>query len=88
MADHADTRVCAAISALAINTANSIEKLTDAAISVQYDEKGGYLKFELPDIKSGNVCEKADILLESLELGVTSIAEQYKRQIKIIYISV
>jgi uncharacterized protein YsxB (DUF464 family) len=88
MADHANTRVCAAVSALAINTANAVEKFTGAAITVDYDEKGGYLKFELPEIKSGETCEKADLLLETLALGVCSIAEQYKGQIKIKNITV
>ena len=64
--------VCSAISALTINTANSIMTLTDTPIDV--DEYDGFLswKFEkTPD-------EKAALLMDSLILGLKSVAEEYK----------
>ena len=75
---HARSNVCAAVSALVINTANSIEKFTDNDITMDYNDNGGFMKLILtePD-------DTAILLLESLELGIGSLKEQYKRQIKI-----
>lgn len=78
--NHAKSRVCAAVSALAINAANSVEKFTSSEISLSYDSDGGYMDFKSEMLDAGG-----ELLLKSFELGVTSIAEQYKRQIKIIY---
>ncbi len=70
--------VCAAVSALAINTVNSLEQL--AAVSPQIvsdDENGGYLKVTLN--KSEYVDHSAQLLLNSLHLGLSSIADNYQK---------
>jgi len=85
LTNHAESRVCAAVSALAINAANSIEKLTDADIDLTAEADGGYLEFKLPELIDGGSSEQIELLLASLELGVNSIAIQYKRQIKVFY---
>ena len=64
--------VCSAISALTINTANSVMTLTDTPIDV--DENDGFIswKFEKkPD-------DKATLLMDSLVIGLRSIEEEYK----------
>ena len=74
---HAQSKVCAAVSALVINTANSIGKFSGSRIVMDYNENGGFLKMIIqePDIA-------AKLLLESLELGINSLKEQHKRQIR------
>lgn len=75
--NHADPVVCAAVSALSINTVNSVEALTDAKFTCEHDEDG-FLKFSLE-------CEdeKAMLLLESFKLGIRSIKENYPKHIQI-----
>ena len=66
--------VCAAVSCLAINTANSIEALTEDATHGQ--EEDGLLRFRL----IGGCSEKSKLLLDSLVLGLNSIREQYGKE--------
>ena len=63
--------VCSAVSALMINTVNSIEAFTDDHFEV--DEDDGHLSFRL----KGNAGEKSLLLLDSLALGLRSIGETY-----------
>ena len=72
-ADEGMDIVCSAVSALTINAVNSIEKLTGAVISVTEAEEGGYLKADLDETSD----EKAQLLMESLLLGIRSIEESY-----------
>ena len=65
--------ICSAVSALTVNCVNSIEALTGAAMFVTEEEDGGYLEMVLQDDQS----EGAQLLLESLALGLTSIESTY-----------
>ncbi len=65
--------VCAAVSVLALNTANSIEAFTDERFEQEMAPDGGYLKMMFPD----GVHEKASLLMDSLVLGIRSIREEY-----------
>ena len=76
---HGKTDACAAVSLFVINTANSIEALTDEDISGEYDPKGGYMYFELQD----NISSEANILLEALALGLRSVKENYNQEIEL-----
>ncbi|MDR0958357.1 MAG: ribosomal-processing cysteine protease Prp [Clostridiales bacterium] len=74
--NHGDSNVCAAVSVLSINTVNCIEKFTDAEVKCDYNNAGGYLKLEVPElIESEN--EKASLILKCFELGINSVAENY-----------
>ena len=84
MTDHAESRVCSAVSALALNTANSIEAFTEADIEAEYDESGGFLRFTLVE-SDGKLDENAVLLLASLELGILSIASQHSGEISVSY---
>ena len=66
--------VCAAVSALSINCANSLEAFTEDPFSVDSGE--GFLSLRL----DGEPSEKASLLMESLLLGLTGIEKEYGRK--------
>lgn len=82
--NHTDSIVCAAISILVLNTANSIEEFTDVAFNYDFDEKDGLFDLEIPSIKSGEHNHDVNLLLNSLILGLIGIRMQYPKNIKII----
>ena len=63
--------VCAAVSVLALNTANSVEKFTEDRFRASEDD--GYFVLEFTD----KISEKSKLLLDSLVLGLTSIRDSY-----------
>ena len=81
--DHGETSVCAAVSLLTLNTVNSIEAFTGETIECDYNTNGGFLSFSLPEVRDGAKSGKADILLESMALGLRSVKENYDNEIEI-----
>jgi uncharacterized protein YsxB (DUF464 family) len=75
-ADAGSDIVCAAISAMTINTINSIDRFTEDEIDVFQDQESGIIRFHFKNNPSGD----ADLLLRSFELGVTSIFEEYGKK--------
>ena len=73
--------VCAAVSALVLNTINSIERFTEDAFEGEQDEKNAVITFRLKDGYS----KEAVLLLDSLVLGLTSIAEDNRKYISITF---
>ena len=69
---HGKDIVCSAISMLVINTVNSLEKLTDAKFRCDTD-KSGKIILEFQD----EVSPEAELLVDSMILGVESVVEQY-----------
>jgi uncharacterized protein YsxB (DUF464 family) len=67
--------ICSAVSVLAINTANALEKLLH--LDLVTDMKDGYLRVVIPSVKKGNKNEEAQLLLETFRLGLESIIESY-----------
>ena len=66
--------ICAAVSALMINTANSIEQFTEDALVIEEGgDEGGYLMLRL----DGEISGSSALLLKSLMLGLHSIKETY-----------
>jgi len=65
--------VCAAVSALVINTINSIEHFTSDKFRLEQDEKLGFIEFHVISSMSNN----ANLLLNSLVLGLHGIEEEY-----------
>ncbi len=63
--------VCSAVSALTLNTVNSLEAFTEDGMKVEQKEDGGYLKLEL----TGEISGEADLLMRSLILGLQTIEE-------------
>ena len=76
-AEEGEDIVCSAISALTINTVNSIEELTDAAFEINTNQEAGSIRMTLNNTES----EKAQLLLESLILGLEQLEKQYGDQI-------
>ena len=81
--DHGDDVVCAAVSALSLNCVNSIDALTEANFSCDYDSTGGFLHFQYPDAKENIPDPYTDLLLNSYRLGIESIAQEYKNHIEV-----
>lgn len=74
--------VCAAVSVLAINTLNSLEKLLQMKLDLVSNEaEGGYLKLTLA--KKDQQDPKAQLLLESFKLGLTDVAQSYQEYITV-----
>ena len=74
--------VCAAISALVINTVNSIEAFTEDEFRVDVDEKSADIRFSLENSPS----KECLLLLNSLILGLQRMEdEQYTDFIDIIF---
>ena len=64
--------VCAGVSALAINTVNAVERFTDVKFSCEQGESG-LLTFQFQEAPG----EKAQVLLDSFELGMSSLKQAY-----------
>lgn len=80
---HGDKIVCAAVSALTINTINSIEWLAHTDFSCECENER-FIDFYLTDEADAN----ARLLLESLRLGLRAIADEYPKDLIIEEISV
>jgi len=71
--------VCAAVSALAENTVNSIETFTEDPVEIEaVNEEEGFLHFRLE-----TVSEESGLLLNSLVLGLQNIADSYGQFVQI-----
>lgn len=66
--------VCAAVSVLIINTINSIEVFSPETI-FHIEESDGLINFKLECIPN----EKVELLLNSMELGLKNIENEYKK---------
>ena len=70
--------ICAAVSALVINTVNSLEQLTGDHI--QAEESDGFVSFSF----TKPVSKEGTLLMDSLVLGLTEIENSYsKRYLKV-----
>ena len=74
--------VCSAVSALVLNTVNSIEKFTDEVFECSASEKeGGFLDFQF--VKKAEISKDAGLLVRSMLLGLVSIKKEYGKFIDI-----
>ena len=64
--------VCSAVSALAINTMNSIDKLTDARFDACIDDDGA-IEFKFKSESD----DKSQLLVSALSLGLTELYKEY-----------
>lgn len=72
-ADSGRDIICAGVSALAINTVNSIEAFTEDKFEAAVDDKTGTLTCSFPE----SVSAKSTLLVNSLLLGLRGIEEDY-----------
>jgi len=84
IANHGNPIVCAAVSALTINTVNSIELLTGEKFSRFVCKRCGIIKISIPKLEEGNQSNDTELLLKSFLLGLTDIQKEYSKHIKII----
>ena len=72
--------ICAAVSALVINTVNSLEQLTETDSVVTAEEESGKIYLKL-----NRVDEKGTLLLDAMVLGLQNVVAEYgKRYLKLI----
>lgn len=75
-ADEGMDVVCAAVSALVINTVNAVEAFTEDPFEVEQAEDGGFLQLTFPEAPG----ERAALLMDSLVLGMQQIEAEYGNQ--------
>ncbi len=68
--------VCAAVSALVLNMANSVEAFTEDAFSGEAAAEGGGFSFHF----TGEISPESKLLMDSLILGLNQIREEYGEQ--------
>jgi uncharacterized protein YsxB (DUF464 family) len=79
--NHGDPIVCSAVSILVMNTVNSVEGLTEAGFSIEGDnEDGGDVTFIITEFDEEG---KAELLLQSLYLGLVFISNEYTEEMVI-----
>lgn len=71
-ADEGEDIVCAAVSALVINTINSIEEFTEDAFTCDCRD-GQIQSWEF----TSDVSADSDLLMDALQLGLTNIMKSY-----------
>lgn len=75
--------VCSAVSVLTLNTINAIEQFTEIPFRCEADEKnGGFLKVLFP--LEGMTDHDTQLLLQTLEMGLSAIETEYKRYFTLI----
>ena len=62
--------VCASVSALVINTVNSIEKFTNDTFDLEHDAKTGFMKLKF---HNKEISQEGNLLMNSLVLGLKGI---------------
>ena len=78
--NHSKSNVCAAVSMMVINTVNSIGALTGEPFDCKQDKKKGNITFSLKLPEPG---EGALLLLEAMYLGLSSVKDEYGKEIEI-----
>lgn len=66
--------VCAAVSALVLNMANSVEQFTDDTFEVEEEEEEGRFSFRF----LSKISSESKLLMNSLVFGLQNIEEDYK----------
>ena len=81
-ARHGKDIVCAAVSALVMNTMNSIHSFTSDVFDYKEDEKIGMIDFRIVSERS----PETKVLLKSLLLGLQGIQEEYgEKYLRIVF---
>lgn len=74
--------ICAAISAIGYTALGALDELCGIH---SYEESDGYLQLTLPDNMTDEAWAKAQIILETMEIGLKQIENQYARHIQVRY---
>lgn len=80
-ADPGEDIVCAAVSAITMGTVNSVEVLT--GIIMKSKMKDGFLSARLPKLSENTNVEQIQLLLESMQVMLVGIEDEYDKHLKI-----
>lgn len=75
--DSGEDIICSAVSLLAINTVNAIEKFTGDDIQYEVNEEQGYILFS---VTTEQITEQSAVLLKALQLGLNNIEQEYGKK--------
>ena len=73
---HGPEYICSAISVLAINTINCIERFTADKFICDYKKSGGLIDFRLTN---KNISREARILIKALDFGLRDVYEKHRK---------
>lgn len=80
--------IASGVSAIVLNTIQSIEKFTNDKIDREIKQEGPYIKVIMPELKNNKGSKEAIVLLKSMALGMESISSTYGVEyVKVKYIS-
>lgn len=65
--------VCAAVSALTIGTANSLEELAGEKLNIKQDQRTGFFKCDF----ESTLQEKSNFLMDSMTFSLENISREY-----------
>lgn len=69
--------VCASLSSIVQTAVLGLVAVAKIDISLERDEKRGYLKLVIPNNLSGVAREKADVILETMLCGISDLHEGF-----------
>lgn len=72
-AEYGKDIICAAVSSLTLNMANSVEAFTEDGFDGSMDEKTGRFTFRF----TGEISPESKLLMDSLVLGLQNIEDSY-----------
>ncbi|MGE5472872.1 MAG: ribosomal-processing cysteine protease Prp [Ignavibacteriales bacterium] len=75
--------VCAGVSAISGTAIIGLERLLDINPVITIDSEKGHLKCRLPDDISEESANNAQIILETMVLGIRDISEKYNKFIRL-----
>jgi len=81
--NHGAEIVCAAVSALTMNAMNSIEVFSGSEFEQNFHKDGGFMEYLLLPNDKNEFDPIALLLLDSLDLGICSIATEYGDDIEV-----
>lgn len=75
--------VCSAASGISFGTINAIEKLLNVRLSIQMEQKSGFLQCVVPNELDESTQEKLQLLLESMVVSLQSVEAEYGQYIQL-----
>ncbi len=82
-AEHGQDIVCAAVTAQLMMAYNGLETVMGIPLDLDMDPDGGYFSFGIKD-PSEAVLAKAQVIMETLKLGLYGILQQHEENITLI----
>ena len=74
--------ICAAVSALSLNTVNGLEKFSEDTFPYEMDPDG-FLSATVEAVRAGEGSGQTDLILNLLLLGLQSLSESYSEHVTV-----